>query len=232
MALQPSRPAHMSSYAELCLQALAEQGLGDKISLGGAFGLLHYLDYRDTHDVDAWWTEKATPGARERVIATLQAALQPFGQVRVRTWGEVASVELIVDSKAVFSFQVAQRSAQLRPSVQAPWTAVRLDSLPDLIGSKMVALVERGAPRDFRDIYTICQAKLANPFQCWQLWRERQQLSNSDSDLMRARLAVETHLARIARQRPLTQIVDPDQRAQAEEVRNWYKREFLDVNLD
>jgi hypothetical protein len=232
MPLQPRRPAHIPDYAELCLHALAEQGLGDKISLGGAFGLLHYLDYRDTHDVDAWWTAESTPEAREQVIATLQDVLQPFGQVRVRAWGEVASVELIVAGKAVFSFQVAQRSAQLQPSIQAPWTAVQLDSLPDLIASKMVALVERGAPRDLRDIYTICQAKLASPAECWQLWRVHQQLARSDSDFVRARLAVETHLARIARQRPLTQIVDPDQRAQAEQVRNWYKSEFLDVNLD
>jgi hypothetical protein len=36
----------MPDYAEACLQALASQELGDKISLGGAFGLLHYLDYR------------------------------------------------------------------------------------------------------------------------------------------------------------------------------------------
>lgn len=54
MSTQPNRPTHLSEYAVLCLQTLAAQGLGEKISLGGALGLLHYLDYRDTHDVDAW----------------------------------------------------------------------------------------------------------------------------------------------------------------------------------
>jgi hypothetical protein len=50
----PTRPTHLPDYAELCLRALAEQQLGDKISLGGAFALLHYLDYRSTYDVDGW----------------------------------------------------------------------------------------------------------------------------------------------------------------------------------
>jgi hypothetical protein len=41
--LEPSRPTYVSNYAEACLQALAASGLGDKLSLGGAFGLLHYM---------------------------------------------------------------------------------------------------------------------------------------------------------------------------------------------
>lgn len=42
--LQPHRPQQMSEYAEACLLALSSQGLGRKISLGGAFGLAHYYD--------------------------------------------------------------------------------------------------------------------------------------------------------------------------------------------
>jgi len=37
---QPQRPKHIPEYAEVCLQALATGELGEKISLGGAFGLL------------------------------------------------------------------------------------------------------------------------------------------------------------------------------------------------
>lgn len=85
----------------------------------------------------------------------------------------------------------------------APWIDVLLDSLPDLSASKMVALVERGAPRDFRDIYTLCQAGVTTPQQCWALWRRRQQLSGSDTDAARAHLAVQTHLTRIAQRRCL-----------------------------
>jgi hypothetical protein len=38
----PTRPTHLPDYAEFCLRALANHQLGDKISLGGAFALLHY----------------------------------------------------------------------------------------------------------------------------------------------------------------------------------------------
>ena len=41
---RPRRPTHLPDYAEACLQALADHGMGEKISLGGALGLLHYLD--------------------------------------------------------------------------------------------------------------------------------------------------------------------------------------------
>src|SRR3990172_4781576 len=101
-----------------------------------------------------------------------------------------------------FSFQIARRSAQLASSAQAPWIEVLLDSFQDLVASKMEALVERGAPRDFRDIYELCQAGLLAPPECWRLWQQRQQLAGSDADAARAQIAIETHLARIAVQRP------------------------------
>ena len=224
---QPRRPAHLSLYAEKCLQALAIRALGDRISLGGALGLLHYLDYRLTHDVDAWWTTIATGTERRKVIQEIEATLEPFGQVRTRTWGDVTSVELSQEGRVVFSFQIADRSAQLEPSGPAPWTDVLLDSFSDLVASKMVALVERGAPRDFRDIYALCQVAMTTPAECWDLWRKRQQLAGSDTARNRARLAVETHLARIASHRPLDQISDPEQRTEADRVRNWFREEFL-----
>jgi hypothetical protein len=176
----------MSEYAEACLLALAAQGLGRKISLGGALGLAHYYEYRPTHDVDAWWMPEATAEERQRVVQILQGALRPFGPVQVRTWGDVVSVELRQKEQTVFSFQVAHRSAQLAPSQPVPWTDVWLDSFPDLVAAKMVALVERGAPRDFRDIHTLCHAGLTTPEQCWTLWRRRQQLAGSDTDAARA----------------------------------------------
>lgn len=225
----PRWPAHVPEYAKFTLLTLAASGLGEKISLGGALGLLHYLDYRPTHDVDAWWVSSATAEDQRQVIDTIEAALQPYGQVRQRTWGDVVSVELVREDKTVFSFQIARRSAQLVPSTPAPWGEVLLDSFPDLLASKMVALVERGAPRDFRDVYALCQAGLTTPQECWELWRRRQQLANSDTDSARARLAVETHLARIAQHRPLREITDPTQRAQAEQVRRWFVQEFLDA---
>jgi hypothetical protein len=42
-ALHPHRPQQMSQYADACLLALSAQGLGRKISLGGALGLAHWI---------------------------------------------------------------------------------------------------------------------------------------------------------------------------------------------
>jgi len=70
--LSPRRPEHLPDYSELCLQALVAHGLSEKISLGGAFGLLHYLDYRATHDVDAWWTDTATEADRRQTLQVLK----------------------------------------------------------------------------------------------------------------------------------------------------------------
>ena len=224
-----SQPAHLSVYMQVCLNTLADQGLGEAISVGGGIGLLHYLDYRTTHDVDAWWTDAATQPVRTEVIRVLEATLALYGETKTRAWGDVVSVDLTVEGQVVFSFQIAARDAQLEPSVKLPWADVWLDSLSDLVASKMVALIERGAPRDFRDIYTVCQAGLMAPEQCWALWRRRQQLAGSDTDQVRARLAIETHLMRIEKYRPLSQIEDASAHAQAEQVRTWFQEAFLNV---
>ncbi|MEE8587231.1 MAG: nucleotidyl transferase AbiEii/AbiGii toxin family protein, partial [Acidobacteriota bacterium] len=189
--MEPRRPEHLDEIAQLCLQAVAQAGLGHLISVGGAVGLLHYLDHRPTHDVDAWWSSQTSADDRERLVGVLEKALSPLGEVRQQSWGDVLSIDLQREGKTVFNFQIARRSAQLRPTSAAPWVEVQLDSLDDLLASKMVALVERGAPRDFRDIYAACQADVSTAEKCWQLWRRRQELSGSDTDLHRARLAVQ-----------------------------------------
>jgi ribosomal protein RSM22 (predicted rRNA methylase) len=224
----PRPPSHLSGYGEICLQALADAGLGDKISLGGALGLLYYYDYRPTYDVDAWWVD-ATEQGRQRVIRTITKALEPLGAVTVRSWGDVVSIELKDDTGKVFSFQIAQRSAQLEPAKLVPELGVLLDSFPDLIASKMVALVERGLPRDFRDIHAVCQAGLITPQKCWDLWRRRQQIAGSDTDHHRAKLAIETHLERIAQHRQLDEIADPEKRREAHELRKWFREVFLNA---
>jgi hypothetical protein len=229
---QPVRPTHLSEYAERSLQAVADAGLGHAISLGGALGLLHYLDYRSTHDVDAWWAPSVSAEDRERVLQAVKDALQASGDIRRRQWGEVVSIELVVAGKTIFSFQIADRSAQLEPTSTLPWADVSIDSLPDLVASKMVALVERGAPRDFRDIHALCQSGIMTAGECWSLWRLRQQRAGSDTDAHRARLALSTHLSRIAQHRPLADITDPDQRAEAESLRTWFTTEFLNALVD
>lgn len=227
--LRPQQPSHLSPYARACLDALVKAHLADRISLGGDLGLFHYLDYRPTHDVDAWWSESLKEAQKQAVVQTLETSLSNFGSVRVRAWGDVVSVELSQDGKTVFSFQIAARTLRLEEPISAGWIDVPLDSLADLVASKMNALVERGAPRDFLDIFTLCQAGLLSMEECWALWRRRQKLAASDTDGSRARLAIETHLERIALHRPLEQIADSGQREQARQLRDWFLRLFLQV---
>jgi hypothetical protein len=221
-------PANVQPYARLCLEAVAAAGLGSSISIGGAFGLSHYLEYRTTHDVDAWWTDAATPDIRRRVTDTVTEALKAAGSVKTRSWGEVTSIELALEGTTVFSFQVAARSAVLQAPQAGLWPGgILLDTLDDLIAAKMVALVERGAPRDFRDIHAVCGAGLFDPPGCWRLWEARQRAAGEQVDAGRARLAIRSHLARIESARPLGSIADAGQRDEAGQVRSWFKRELL-----
>jgi hypothetical protein len=205
--IRPQQPSHLSPYARTCLEALVKANLANHISLGGGLGLFHYLDYRPTYDVDAWWLESLAEAQKQAVVQTLQTSLSEFGNVRVRAWGDVVSVELAQESKTVFSFQIASRTARLEEPISAGWIDVPLDSLADLVASKMVALVE----------------------ECWALWRKRQKLAGSDADGARAQLAIETHLERIALNRPLDQIADLGQREQARQLRDWFLTKFLQV---
>ena len=227
--IQPQQPSYLSPYTRACLDALVKADLANCISIGGAFGLFHYLDYRPTHDVDAWWSDSVTEKQRLALVKALETTLSNFGSVCVRSWGDVVSVELHQDGKTVFSFQVASRSVRLEKPISAGWIDVPLDNLADLVASKMVALVERGAPRDFLDIYTLCQAGLISIAESWALWRKRQMLAGSDVDISRAFLAIETHLERIALHRPLQKIEDVQQRQQAQQVREWYMSDFQQV---
>jgi hypothetical protein len=221
-------PSAVPPHARSCLDAIAAAGLGSVISIGGAFGLSHYLEYRTTHDVDAWWTETATPDVRRRLVVIIEEELRRSGSVRTRSWGEVTSIELSEGGRTVFSVQIADRSGRLKPLEHGPWPGgILLDSLDDLVASKMVALVERGAPRDFRDIHAVCGAGLVDPPGCWRLWASRLAASGEQADPRRARLAIRSHLARIEAARPLEGIADTGQREHAAHVRSWIKQELL-----
>src|SRR5438477_6359490 len=113
----PHRPRSVSEYAEACLRALGATQYGRAISLGGAFGFAHYFESRGTKDVDAWWAESSTRAERVATVEVLERALQPFGEVHRRAWGDVVSVELQINRSTVFSFQIPDRSAVLEQPV-------------------------------------------------------------------------------------------------------------------
>jgi len=82
--MSPKRPTHISDWAVTCLESLAREGLGAVLSLGGALGLMHYLDYRDTHDIDAWWTPGASGAEKTRLLAVVERCLASHGHVERR----------------------------------------------------------------------------------------------------------------------------------------------------
>lgn len=45
----PKPPKHILPYAKACLEALSEAGLASFITLGGAFELAYWAEYRPTH---------------------------------------------------------------------------------------------------------------------------------------------------------------------------------------
>lgn len=230
--LVPQRPKQLSQFAELSLQALSQSGFANRISLGGAVGLMHYHEYRPTHDVDAWWIPTTSLDERQQVIQLLESTLHPYGEVRTRQWGDVTSVDLRQNKRTVFSFQIAARSVQLSSLEQLPWNGILLDSFVDLVASKMVALVERGTPRDFRDIYVLCQENLTNVAECWQLWHQRQEMAGSNTDIQRAFLAVQLHLERIEKHRPLSLITESNARENARLLRAWFHKELIHVGSE
>lgn len=223
-------PVNMDALAEECLRALCQNGLGGYISIGGALGLLHYLDYRGTRDADAWWNDPVAESEKQKVIEIIRQVLISKGNVKIRSWGDVVSIELEKVGRIVFSFQIAKRSARLGESRKTGWADIWVDSLEDLVAAKMTALIERGAPRDFRDIFAICRARLASPADCWAFWNKRQILAGSDADRKRAGLALQTHLKRIALQRPIEKIQDMRARAEAVELRAWFNGVFINAS--
>ena len=98
--MSPRKPAIVSAYADACLQAISAAGLAGNLSLGGAFALAFYFEYRETHDIEAWWVPAAGAEERRRVVSCVESALQQFGEVSRRAWGDVVSVDLRREGKA------------------------------------------------------------------------------------------------------------------------------------
>lgn len=210
--------------AEEILARLALRPEAGEIVLGGYFALQRHLDYRTTHDLDAWWRRRATPEAEAAIRAVMAEVAQSRGlALRERAFGETRSYELIAEGKKAFSFQIATRTVELDEPLPSPWGAIRIESLRDNIGSKMNALVDRGAARDFLDIRRVVEAGLASTWDCWQWW----QLKNASESLDEAKQKVGLHLSGLEARRPLADIADGPERQAAQATREWFRTTFL-----
>ena len=156
------KPTQLDPLAEKLLDRLSGRPDCAEVVLGGYFALKHYLDYRTTHDIDAWWRTRANQATEQAVEQTMRAlALEEGLNYTRRIFGDTASFELLRDQKRIFSFQIAVRSVELEPPVASPWPPILIETLADNVGAKMNALVDQGAPRDFADIKRLTDAGLA-----------------------------------------------------------------------
>ncbi len=220
--MQPVKPERLDPFAAAFLAELQREPAAEAFILGGYFALKHYLDYRETADVDAWWRSREEPVALDAARRALTTAARAVGyEVRERRWGETISLEALDGARKVFSFQVAVRSVELEAPLPSPWGAVAIETLDDNVASKMQALVARGAPRDFVDIKAVVDAGLLTVGRCWELFAAKRSGMTIDD----ARLRVQAHLMRIEARLPLDRVPE-ERRSAAAALRSWFRERF------
>ena len=215
----PKPPGNLHPLSRELLERLAGHAEAAEIVIGGCVALAHYLEYRPTVDLDAWWHE----GPRADVVALLEAAMQAIASrhgfdYRRRSWGETESLELLQDGQKQFSFQISRRTLALEKAMPSQWKPVQIETLRDNVASKMTALVQRGAPRDFLDIYQICTRNVLSMADCWHAFMQK----GLGIGINEAKRKIIARLAMIEASRPLETIEPAESREQAARVREWY----------
>lgn len=216
---QPTPPERLHPFARALLESLAGHPEAAEIVIGGGVALSHYLEYRDTVDLDAWW--KTEP--RAAVLALLEETMRAIASrsglgYHRRSWGETESLELLRDGIKLFSFQISRRTLALDEAIPSRWQPVGIETLRDNVGSKMTALVQRGAPRDFLDIYQLCTRGVMTLSDCWAAFTAK----NPGVAIDEAKRKIIARLAMIETLRPLEAIHPAAAREQAARVREWY----------
>ena len=215
----PKPPGNLHPLSRELLESLAGHAEGAEIVIGGGVALSHYLEYRPTVDLDAWWHGEP----RANVVAFLEAAMQALAsrhgfEYRRRSWGETESLELLQGTQKQFSFQIRRRTLALDEPLPSQWEPVCIETLRDNVASKMTALVQRGAPRDFLDIYHVCTRAVMSMADCWRAFTDKDLGIGIDE----AKRKIIARLAMIEASRPLETIQPGEARDQAARVREWY----------
>ena len=224
--MEPRKPVNLDPRAVALLEWMGAQPWAGLVVLGGGVALKHYLDYRGTKDCDAWWHGEASAEDRRRIVSAVTDALRaqnPGSEIRLREFNEVNSVELFQNGQAKFSFQIAKRDVQLEPYLPSGWGGLGIESLNDNLASKMCALVDRGYPRDFRDIRRAARDLGCSISELWALWQRKNPTRHSWD----AKVLIRQSLEAIMRRRPLENIVNRTERGEADEVRQWFLKDFL-----
>lgn len=227
--LQPSQPEDLDPLAAQILEGLKNQPSAQAIVLGGYFALKHYLNYRQSKDVDAWWSQSSGTDEKQAAIQLLRQVIADVCrrnglELSERSSSTTLSLELKRGRETVFSVQIAARDVELEPPILSPYPPIQIETLRDNVGAKMNALVNRGAPRDFLDIYAIVQSDLVTVQEVWNCWQQK----NLQQDLASAKLQILHYLNAIEQRRPLEQLPE-NERAQAANLRTWMRQHLLDL---
>lgn len=211
------------TLADYILTELSRQPGSGQVVLGGYFVLRQYVNYRATHDIDAWWKTRADAQAEEGIRTAMQRAAAARNlTLSERRFGETVSFELSQGKSRIFSFQISVRSVELEPPQTSAWPPILIETLADNVASKMNALVDRGAPRDLTDVYQVVQAGLLDIATCWRLWQRK----NPGEQALPARQKVLHHLTALELRRPEHGIADALEREKTAVVRRWFREEF------
>ncbi len=229
--MDPVKPVEVDILAVELLTGLEKFPAARHIVLGGYFALKHYCDYRATHDVGAWWSPDAGEAERRAAREALRSVLVGVADHRQlalnrRHFGDTESWEFKQADTKIFSFQIASRTIQLESYVPSPWPPLQIEGLSDNVASKMNALAQRGAPRDFLDVQQLGARGWATARDCWDLWQRK----NTDLNLANAQAEVARHLQALELRRPLNSIADPTEQRRAAETRDWFRIHFLSAS--
>ena len=226
--MEPRQPHNINPLALAVIRRIQDLGWAPKMVLGGGLALAHYLEYRNTNDADCWWEENTTAEEKEIILAEIEkivteeaSAFYPTPMVTRRSWGETHSIEVKTGTKTVFSWQISDRTKKLQGYLRSPYGNLKIETLKDNLASKMCALVGRGSPRDFMDIYTAIKNRLTTWEECWGLWEAKNPGKNKES----AEKSIALSLAGIAARKPLEHLPE-EKRAGAEALREFFHNQL------
>lgn len=227
MGIEPVMPQIIDPTRAKILTRLQRNPEARTVVLGGFFALSHYLPaeyHRETNDVDAWWLQTSSQEQRQATLTVLRTVMRSVGKesgadLKERQHSEVTYFDLKQGNTVISSFQIAPRDIELVGpfAYSSPWTPIAVESLADNLASKMAALVKRGAPRDFKDIYTVMQQGMVTFEDLLVLW----ELKVPGGKTEEVTADISNHLASIELRRPLSSLSDED-RAYAEALRTLY----------
>lgn len=222
-APRPKPPQQLDPVVREILEQLRHQPAAATIVLGGGVAFKHYLDYRNTHDVDAWWAPGVTPPEREAALTAFRALLRPIATrhgllLSERRFSDVVSLELHdpAKRKAICSLQIASRDRYIGSPAPTVWPPLEIEALTYTLASKMTALISRGAPRDMLDVYTSCRHGLTTVSELWALWQEK----NPALLVQDAQHQILAHVTALEARRPLSSLA-AEEREHASTIRTW-----------